>query len=151
MKSKIVMFCVLSALIFFIFPVISHASSNPTLVRILNYYQDSDGRITLKWQEDYAGFALAHTAYGFDDSKGIQLGGNDFPSNGGEGFYPVSPDKSDLGSSRGFTNFLTVCNELTATGRICISHPKALINRNNNDILASNSSGLLYLQVSSYH
>jgi len=150
MKNKIIIFCIFSICGFLIFPVISHASSNPTLLRILNYYQDSNGRITFKWQEDYDGFALAHAAYGFDDSVGIQLGGADFPSNGGEGFYPDSPDNFDLGSDKAFTNFLTTCNELTATGRICISQPKALINRNDNSVIVSNSSGLLYTDVSSY-
>src|SRR3989344_3099105 len=143
MKNKIIILFSLIVFSFLVFPTISHASSNPTLVRILNYYTDSDGRITFKWQQDYNGCS----ASGFDCSDGIQLSTASFPSNIGEGFYNTD---DNFGSNRGFMNFTTTCNELTATGRICISHPKILINRNNNDIIASNSSGLLYSDVTSY-
>ena len=143
MKSKILILSTLLAFTFLGFPRFSYAINNPTLVRILNYYADSDGRITFKWQQDYAGCI----ASGFDCSGGIQLSTNQFPSNGGEGFY-----NTDLvmGDNKGFMNFTTACNELTATGRICISHPKILKNRWNGDTIAANNNGLLYSDVASY-
>src|SRR5258706_12788513 len=130
MKNKIIIFFAVILFSFLILPSISHAAGNPTLVKILNYYTDSDGKITFQWQQDYDGCY----ASGLDCSGGIQLSTNQFSSNGGEGFYNTD---SDFGSNLGFMNFTTTCNELTAIGRICISHPKILINRNNNDRIAS--------------
>ncbi len=143
MKNKIIILSGVIVFSFLIIPIVSYAYENPTLVRILNYYVDSDGRITFKWQQDYDGCKLAP----FDCSGGIQLNTLQFPDNGGEGFYNAD---NDFGSNKGFMNFTTTCNELTATGRICISHPRILKNRYNNDIIASNDSGLLYSDVASY-
>jgi hypothetical protein len=139
---KILVFC-LFGISSLLFPITSYAYTNPTLVRILNYYQDSDGRITFKWQQDYAGCA----ASGFDCSVGVGLSNLDFPFNGGDGFYNTD---GDFGSSLVFTNFVTECNEVSMIDRICVSHPRALLNRNNNGYLASNNAGLLYSDVASY-
>ncbi len=147
MKNKVstyfLIFCIASIYGFLGFPLISYASNNPTLVRILNYYADNDGRITFKWQQDYNGCATP----GFNCSGGIELNGSQFSSNGGEGFYNTD---GDFGSNWAFMNFTTTCNELTSTGRICISHPKILINRNNNAYIANNNDGLLYSDVAGY-
>ena len=83
MKNRVIIFLSLVVFLFFGFPRFSYAINNPTLVRILNYYADSDGRITFKWQQDYAGCI----ASGFDCSGGIQLSTNQFPTNWGKGFY----------------------------------------------------------------